>query len=104
MFPELAEEVAAKVDAPHLGLTLAQSDQLVAPGSRVSLIAEMTLPSDVHVYSPGVQGYKPLELELTPAEDIELASQAFPKSKILFLKAINEKVPVFEGKFRVART
>ena len=103
MFPELAEEVTAKVDAPHLGLMLAQSDKLVAPGSRASLIAEITLPSDVHVYSAGVQGYKPLELELSPLEDIELASPAFPKSKILFLKAINEKVPVFEGKFRVTQ-
>jgi len=103
MFPELAEGVTAKVDAPHLGLVLAQSDEIAAPGSRLSLIAEISLPSDVHVYSPGVRGYKPLELDVNPIEDIELASQTFPQSKILFLKAINEKVPVFEGKFRVAQ-
>jgi hypothetical protein len=103
MFPELGEEVTGKVDAPHLGLTLAQSDSVVAPGSRVSLIANISLPADVHVYSPGVTGYKPLELDLNPVEDVELAAQSFPKAKILYLKAINEKVPVFEGKFRVAQ-
>lgn len=57
----------------------------------------------MHVYSPGVTGYKPLELDLNPIEDIELAAQSFPKPKILFLKAINEKVPVFEGQFRVSQ-
>jgi hypothetical protein len=32
LFPELTEEVSQKVDAPHLGLTLEQSDREVAPG------------------------------------------------------------------------
>jgi hypothetical protein len=103
MLPELAEEVTAKVDAPHLGLTLAQSDHVVAPGSRVSLIAEITLPSDVQVYSPGVLRYKPLELDVVRIDDIELASQAFPKSKTLFLRAIHEKASVFAGNFRVTQ-
>ena len=32
IFPELTEEVSQKVDAPHLGLTLDQSDREVTPG------------------------------------------------------------------------
>lgn len=103
LFPELIEEVNARVDAPHLRLTLAQSDRVVAPGSRVSLVAKLELPADVHVYSPGVQGYKPLQLVMTPSPDYEAATQEFPKAKILFLAAIHEKVPVFEGKFRVVQ-
>ncbi|MGB9245320.1 MAG: redoxin domain-containing protein, partial [Candidatus Acidiferrales bacterium] len=54
LFPELTEEVSENIEAPHLRLTLEQSNRDVVPGSRVSLIAEIELPPDTHVYSPGV--------------------------------------------------
>jgi AhpC/TSA family/Disulphide bond corrector protein DsbC len=103
LFPELTEEVTANIDAPHLRLTLEQSDRKVAPGSRVTLIAQIELPPDVHVYAPGVQGYKAVELTLEGAKGIELASVSYPKPKILYLEAIKERVPVFEGKFRITQ-
>jgi hypothetical protein len=40
LFPELIEEVSQNVEAPHLRLTLTQSDRAVAPGNRVTLAAE----------------------------------------------------------------
>jgi len=101
MFPELAAEVRQNVEAPHLQLSLAQSDRLVAPGNRVSLIAEIQLPPDVHVYSPEVKGYKPIQLALQPSPEIQPASLTYPKAKVLYLEAIKEHVPVFEGKFRI---
>ena len=103
LFPELAEEVSQNVEAPHLLLSLAQSDRAVAPGSRVTLAAEIELPPGVHVYSPGVKGYKPIQLELLPRSGIELSDVAYPNSKILYLEAIQERVPVFEGKFRITQ-
>ncbi|MGA8222650.1 MAG: protein-disulfide reductase DsbD domain-containing protein [Candidatus Acidiferrales bacterium] len=90
-----------KIEAPHLRLTLEQSDHDVVPGSRVSLIAEIELPPGTHVYSPGVQGYKPIQLSVHEASGIELAPVVYPSSKILYLEAIQEHVPVFEGKFRI---
>jgi len=101
LFPELTEEVSQKIEAPHLRLTLEQSDRDVVPGSRVSLIAEIELPPDTHVYSPGVQGYKPIQLAVHKASGIELVPITYPVSKDLFLEAIQEHVPVFEGKFRI---
>ncbi len=101
LFPELTEEVTQKIEAPHLRLTLEQSDHDVVPGSRVSLIAEIELPPGTHVYSPGVQGYKPIQLSVHEASGIELAPVVYPSSKILYLEAIQEHVPVFEGKFRI---
>ena len=103
MFPELTEEVSEKIEAPHLRLTLEQSDRDVVPGSRVTLIAEIELPPDTHVYSPGVQGYKPIQLILHEVPGIELAPVAYPVSKVLYLEAIQEHVPVFEGKFRITQ-
>jgi AhpC/TSA family/Disulphide bond corrector protein DsbC len=103
LFPELTEEVTQKIEAPHLRLTLEQSDREVVPGSRVSLIAEIELPPDTHVYAPGVQGYKPIQLTLDEVPGIEPAPAAYPASKTLFLEAIQEHVPVFEGKFRITQ-
>ncbi len=101
LFPELTEEVSERVEAPHLGLTLEQSDREVAPGSRVSLIVDIQLPPDVHVYSPGVRGYKPIQLVLSQNSGIELAPATYPASEDLYLEAIQEHVPVYAGKFRI---
>jgi len=103
LFPELSAEVTQNIKAPHLQLTLAQSDRSVIPGGRVSLIAEIELPPDVHVYSPGVRGYKPIQLTLQDLPGIEFQPVIYPSSKVLYLEAIQEHVPVFEGKFRISQ-
>lgn len=103
LFPELAAEVSQNIEAPHLRLTLAQSDRSVIPGGRVSLIAEIELPPNVHVYSPGVQGYKPIQLTLHELSGVEFQPVSYPNSKTLYLEAIQEHVPVFEGKFRISQ-
>ncbi len=101
LFPELASEVSDPVDAPHLGLTVGQSDRVGVPGNLVTLTAEVKLPPDVHVYAPGTKGYKPISLTVDPLPDFELRAAEYPKSKILYLSAIKEKVPVFEGTFEI---
>ena len=103
LFPELSAEVTQDIKAPHLQLTLAQSDRSVIPGGRVSLIAEIELPPNVHVYSPEEQGYKPIQLTLQRLPGIELQPVVYPNSKVLYLEAIQEHVPVFEGKFRISQ-
>jgi hypothetical protein len=103
LFPELNEEVSQNVDAPHLHLTLSQSDQTAVPGSRVTLTAEIELPPNVHVYSPGVQGYKPTQLLLHSSRGFEEAPANYPAAKTLYLEAIKEQVPVFEGKFKITQ-
>ena len=103
LFPELSADVSRNIETPHLRLTLAQSDRSVIPGGRVSLIAEIELPPDVHVYSPGVQGYKPIQLTLQQLPGIELQPVVYPNSKALYLEAIQERVPVFKGKFRITQ-
>jgi hypothetical protein len=103
LFPELTEEVIQNIDAPHLRLTLSQSDRGVVPGSRVTLGAEIELPPGVHVYSPDVKGYKPIQLALQPVSGIEPSAATYPNSQVLYLPAIQEHVPVFEGKFRITQ-
>lgn len=101
LFPELGEEVSENVQAPHLRLTLGQSDRRVVPGNHINLIAAIDLPADAHVYAPEVRGYKPIRLMIEKSEAVELGSLIFPPSKELYLRAIRERVPVFQGKFRI---
>ena len=103
LFPELTQEVSQSLQAPRLRLTLSQSDHTAVPGSRLSLIVDVELPPGVHVYSPTVKGYKPIQLVLYPSGGIEPAPSIYPNSKILYLQAIKENVPVFEGKFRITQ-
>ncbi|MBA0086329.1 MAG: peroxiredoxin family protein, partial [Acidobacteria bacterium Pan2503] len=66
LFPELGEEVVDTVEAPRLQVALEQSDRAGVPGAHITLAAEIRLPQDVHVYAPGVEGYKPTHLVIDP--------------------------------------
>jgi peroxiredoxin len=101
LFPELGEEVSDKVDAPHLQLSVGQSDRIAVPGNLVTLTAEVRLPQDVHVYAPGATGYKIIKLAIDSMPDFEIHKASYPAAKTLYLPAIKESVPVFEGTFRI---
>ena len=101
LFPELGQEVTGTVDAPHLQVALQQSDRTSVPGTRITLSAEVRLPAEMHVYAPGTEGYKTIKLVLDPTPELEFKPVVYPASKVLYLPAIQEKVPVFEGTFRI---
>ncbi len=101
LFPELGEEVTSTVEAPHLQLSVGQSDRVGVPGNLITLTAEVRLPPDVHVYAPGTEGYKTIKLVVDPLPEFELRRVSYPQAKILYLPAIKERVPVFEGDFRI---
>jgi hypothetical protein len=101
LFPELVEGNGREVAAPHIKLTLLQSDQTVIPGTHFTVAAEIVLPPDTHVYAPEVKGYKPIQLTMDPSTDLKSLPVRYPKAKVLFLPAINESVPVYEGSFRL---
>jgi AhpC/TSA family/Disulphide bond corrector protein DsbC len=101
LFPELGEEVTDTVPAPHLKLAVKQSDRIANPGSRITLTAEVQLPPDVHVYAPGTKGYKPVSLVLDSLPELALSPVIYPHAQVLFMPAIDERVPVFEGTFRI---
>ena len=91
LFPELTEEVSNTVEASHLRVTLSQSDRTVVPGSRVTLTADVELPPDVHVYSPGVRGYKPIQLILHSSAGIEVAPATYPTPKTFIWRQLKNK-------------
>ena len=101
LFPELGEEVTGAAEAPHLKVALEQSDRVGVPGSRITLTTEVELPPDVHVYAPGTKGYKPVSVVIDAAPELDLKPPVYPRAEVLFMPAINERVPVFQGTFRI---
>jgi hypothetical protein len=101
LFPELGEEVTSTVEAPHLKVALEQSDRIGVPGSRITVTTEVRLPPDVHVYAPGAKGYKPVSLVVDSVPGLEILQPAYPRAEVLYMPAIQERVPVFQGVFRI---
>jgi hypothetical protein len=101
LFPELGEEVVETLQAPHLEVGVEQSDRTAVPGGLITLITEVRLPRNTHVYAPETKGYKPIQLIIDAAPNLEIRPAIYPHSKVLFMPAINEWVPVFEGTFRI---
>jgi hypothetical protein len=57
----------------------------------------------VHVYAPGVTGYKPIALALQPQTALIVREAHFPKPEDYFFKPLNEHVPVFQAPFRIVQ-
>jgi hypothetical protein len=91
------------VSAKHATLRAVAITEELRPGQRVTLSLEVTLPPRVHVYAPGVQGYKPVALSLT-AKGFQPEDLVFPPSKMLKLAVIHETVPVYQDRFRILET
>lgn len=87
----------------HLTVTTSASSTVARPGLKMALTIEVALDERVHVYAPGVEGYIPISWNMVGSAGWKAADVKFPASKMLRLDAINETVPVFEGKFRLVR-
>lgn len=92
------------VETPHMKLTYSASDAVLAPGRRASLIVDIELKPKMHVYAPGIEGnYKPVEWVMPQSKLWSAQPVVFPPSRKLRLEAIDETVPVYEGKARFVR-
>lgn len=89
--------------AKHVQIAASASSGAVRGGQRIVLAMDIEIPKDHHLYAPGVEGYYAVEWKLTESPAWRAQAAAYPKSRILYMKAIEEKVPVFEGRLRLTR-
>lgn len=89
--------------AKHIKVVTAASTDLVRGNQRILLSIEIAMPKGFHLYAPGVQGYHAVDWKLTDSPLFRAHPAAFPASRILYLPAIQERVPVYEGKLRLLR-
>jgi AhpC/TSA family/Thiol:disulfide interchange protein DsbD, N-terminal len=91
------------VETKHLRLATTSSTPTARPGHRIVLSLEIDLKPKMHVYSPGVQGYIPIEWKLEAGTLAKLHAFEYPPSQQMRLKAISETVPVYQGHVRINR-
>ncbi len=84
-------------------MTTFATDQTVAPGTHFSVVVDAVPGSRVHVYAPGVTGYKPVALTIEPQPGLVLRDSQFPTADDYFFKPLNEHVPVYAKPFRVVQ-
>jgi peroxiredoxin len=92
-----------KVSGAHLDLTTYPSDAGVAPGNRFSVTLEVKPGPRIHVYAPGVSGYRPIALSIAPLPYLRVRPAAYPASQIYFFKPLNERVPVYQKPFTLVQ-
>ena len=92
-----------KVTASHLELTAWLTDQIVAPGTHFSLVIDVKPAKRVHVYAPGVAGYRPIALRLESQPGVMVRATQFPSAEDFYFKPLNEHVPVYQKPFRVVQ-
>jgi hypothetical protein len=92
-----------RVTASHLELTTAVTDQVVAPGTHFAIVVDVKPEKSVHVYAPGVVGYKPITLRIDPQAGILVRSARFPQAEDFYFKPLNEHVPVYQKPFRIVQ-
>ena len=74
---------------------------MAPPTLPFTLVADVQLKPKMHVYAPGVQNYIPIRFELAASPNYKALRPEYPKSENLHLPAIQETVPVYQGKFQV---
>jgi hypothetical protein len=89
------------VETKHLKLTASASNTVIRPNQHIRLRLDIEMKPRMHVYAPGVVGYKPISWQIQPSEAFTVRAPAYPQSKLLHLPAIKETVPVYDGTFDI---
>ena len=92
-----------EVEGKQLKLEASASNLVVGAGQRVSLVLDIEMKPNVHVYAPGVEGYIPIEWKMKESDAAAAHEVSYPASEKLHLAAIDETVPVYRDHFRLAR-
>lgn len=89
------------ISAPQIDITASVTDTAAASGTRFSLVLDITPGPRIHVYAPGVKGYKPIVLTIEPQPGVVVREAHYPESELYYFEPLDERVPVFQRPFRI---
>ena len=92
---------ATRTASPQLDITTYSTDAAVSPGSAFSLVLDLEPRPRMHVYAPGVSGYRPVSLTIAPQPFIQLDPPRFPPSETYEFTSLKERVQVYSTPFRI---
>ena len=98
-----ADRAATRVATDHLEALVWATDDVVAPGNRLSFVVDVTPKTDMHVYAPGDHGYRVIRLRLTAPDFLRSHDVTYPPSQTYHFEPLDETVPVYEEPFRLVQ-
>lgn len=87
----------------HLRVRVDRDARPAAPGSTVSLYADVTPGPKIHIYAPGQDGYIPVDLALTAASAFKAIDAKYPPAVDFYFEPLRETVKVFNKPFRITQ-
>jgi AhpC/TSA family protein/cytochrome c biogenesis DsbD-like protein len=102
-FGSIAGTRQTEVRTSHLTMRYYASTDLARPDIRLTLVADFTLQPKMHVYTPDVKDYIPIQFLVDPSPNYTPRAVDYPKGQLLMLPAINEVVSVYENQFRITQ-
>lgn len=87
----------------HLEVTAAVADKVVSPGSRTSLVFEVTPRPGMHVYAPGKHTYQVVRVALDPQPWLKAQPTRYPPPEIYHFAPLDERVEVYQQPFRLVQ-
>jgi hypothetical protein len=94
---------ATRVSSPQLEMTSYATDSIAAPGTHFSLVVDVRPARGIHVYAPGVSGYKPIAITIDAQPWVIVRSAQYPPSEDYYFKPLNEHVRVYQRPFRIVQ-
>jgi len=96
-------QAATRVETDHLEAFAWATDEVVAPGNRLSLVVDVTPKRDMHVYAPGDHAYRVIRLRTTAPDFLRQHEVSYPPSGMYHFEPLDETVPVYEERFRLVQ-
>lgn len=94
---------ALTVRTSHLTVQAAASDGVVSPGSRFSVVLEVTPLTGMHVYAPGKHTYQTVAFKAGGASWLKLHPLHYPPSQIYYFAPLDERVEVYQRAFTLVQ-
>jgi peroxiredoxin len=94
---------ATKISSPQLELTSFATDTTVAPGTHFSILLDVKPSKGIHVYAPGVSGYKPIALTIEAQPWLVVSGTTYPVPEDYYFKPLNEHVKVYQRPLRIVQ-
>jgi peroxiredoxin len=101
---EASEPVrAARISMPQLDLTTYASEATIAPGNRFSVMLGIVPKDGIHVYAPGANDYRVINLQVEAGPNLTVLPMSYPPSTDYYFEPFDETVPVYEEPFELVQ-
>ena len=101
--PGAPDRAATRVATDHLAAVAWATDDMVAPGNRLSFVVDVTPRSGMHVYAPGDHGYQVIRLRLTAPDFLRSHEVTYPPSEMYRFEPLGETVAIYQERFRLVQ-